>query len=316
MLYFEKSYFEGEEKDGFYVRPMMKRVWAAQLEMLQIVEAICNRHNIQYFADWGTLLGAVRHQGYIPWDDDLDICMLRADYEYFLQVAEQELPEYFDILNANTYPEWESEFTRVVNSKKLPLEKEIEQRFQNCPYLVGVDICPIDYLPDNEEEVKVHVDLFRAVYRLALDIRNKMKITQEHLQSLNIIQKLCDVKFTGETPIQQQLQILSDNIAGMYMDMGEEAKECTLMYYMADHEKFRFSASCFKSAVRMPFENITIPVPVGYREILEVYYGKNYMTPVQSVAQHEYPYYKKQQPYMIQYYEENGLPVPEYLREE
>jgi len=316
MLQFEENYFEGEEREGFYVSPMMKRVWAGQLEVLRMVDEICSCHNIRYFADWGTLLGAIRHKGYVPWDDDLDICMLRPDYERFLSIVKQYPPKYCQLLNADTQSAWNSEFAKIVNSMDLPLEKDIEERFHNCPYLVGVDIFPIDYLPNNEEEQNTHIDLFRAVYYLALDIREERKATEEHIQQLNMLQELCNVRFHGKTPIEQQLQILADRIAAMYMDMGQEAKECTLMYYRAGNEQFHFPSSCFAESIRVPFENISIPIPVGYEKILTVYYGEDYMTPMQNFAQHEYPFYKKQQKYLIDYYEKNNLPVPEYLTEE
>ncbi|MDO5402264.1 MAG: LicD family protein, partial [Eubacteriales bacterium] len=70
---FPKSYFEDEVRDGFYVPAMMKRAWAAQLQVLEDVDKVCRDNDIQYFAEWGTLLGAVRHHGFIPWDDDMDI---------------------------------------------------------------------------------------------------------------------------------------------------------------------------------------------------------------------------------------------------
>ena len=79
------EYYQGETRDGFYIEPMMKCAWAAHLEVLRKIDIICRENDIRYFADWGTLLGAIRHKGYIPWDDDLDICMLRPDLERFLE---------------------------------------------------------------------------------------------------------------------------------------------------------------------------------------------------------------------------------------
>ena len=81
----------------FIIEPMMKYAWAAEIEVLEVVAEICNRHNIQYFADYGTLLGAVRHKGFIPWDDDIDISMFRSDYERFLKIAPAELPSGWQI---------------------------------------------------------------------------------------------------------------------------------------------------------------------------------------------------------------------------
>ena len=73
MLRFPKEYFKGEIRDGFYIEPLMKHAWAAQLEVLHKIDAICNEYDIPYFADWGNLLGTDRHKGIIQWDDDIDI---------------------------------------------------------------------------------------------------------------------------------------------------------------------------------------------------------------------------------------------------
>ena len=88
---FDNSYFDGETREDFYIRPMIKRAWAAQMEILEEIDRICKKHGITYFAEWGTLLGTVRHKGFIPWDDDLDIGMKREDYDRFMHYAPKEL---------------------------------------------------------------------------------------------------------------------------------------------------------------------------------------------------------------------------------
>lgn len=86
------DFFKDEIRNGFYIPTAIKQAWAADLDVLAENDRICKKHDIKYFADWGTFLGAVRHGGYVPWDDDLDICMLRDDYIKFRSVADEELP--------------------------------------------------------------------------------------------------------------------------------------------------------------------------------------------------------------------------------
>ena len=77
------EFYQDEVRYGFYVPTAIKQAWGAELQILAEIDRICKKCNIRYFAEWGTLIGAVRHGGFVPWDDDLDIGMLREDYERF-----------------------------------------------------------------------------------------------------------------------------------------------------------------------------------------------------------------------------------------
>lgn len=86
------SFFEEETICDFLVTKERKKIWAVLLDMLIQVDRICRKHNLKYFMAFGSLLGVVRHNGFIPWDDDIDICMPRDDYEKFIVIARNELP--------------------------------------------------------------------------------------------------------------------------------------------------------------------------------------------------------------------------------
>ena len=151
---FSHEYFDDEIREDFYVSGLMKRVWAANLEVMSDVAKVCEKHNIRWLADYGTLLGAVRHGGCIPWDDDFDICMLRDDYNRFLEVAEKELPENYVVLSCHNV--YDDLLTRVVNSMNPCFEDEFLLKYHQCYIATGIDIFPIDYMAPTKEEQAAH----------------------------------------------------------------------------------------------------------------------------------------------------------------
>ena len=315
-MHFEESYFKGEERDGFYIKPMMKRAWAAQLEILQVIDRICQRNNIEYFASCGTLLGAIRHGGYIPWDDDLDIEMKRLDYERFIKIAAEELPKEYNILCPSLDSKWKFPYARVLNTMIIPLQGERLQEFHGFPLQAGVDIFPIDYLPVDKAEEGIMLNLFRLPFMLAVGWDKDKMSEEEKMAGLREIEMNCNVQFTQDKPIKQQLLMIADRISAMYWDMYAEAKEVSMIYLLESRPDFRIPVSCYKHTKRVPFENITVPIPGDYEQVLAVHYGEDYMTPKQvSSVEHEYPFYKKQQRMLEKYYKENNLEIPKELLE-
>lgn len=312
---FDETYFRGEEREGFYIKPMMKRAWAAQLEILMQINDICDRHNIEYFASSGTLLGAIRHGGYIPWDDDLDIEMKRVDYERFLKIAAKELPQGYVVATPGNDSGWNEPFSRVFNTSEIPLKGERIKQFHGFPWRAGIDIFPIDYLPVDQADEEVMFALFRAAYMLAFDWNKDEMSEEEKIQSVRELEECCNMKLSQDKPYRQQLWMLADRIGAMYWDTHAEATEATMVYMAAKDLNFRFPVSCYKDAKRVPFENTTIPVPGGYEQILTVLYGEDYMTPKRDGAAHEYPFYKKQQKMLLEHYKKRGMEMPKELLE-
>lgn len=290
---FPRSYFEDEVRDGFYVFSLMKRAWAAQLEVLEDIDKVCKKYNIQYFADWGTLLGAIRHGGFIPWDDDMDICMKREDYNKFLEVAPKEMEEYYHFLNYDKFLEADLEchdqLTRVYSGHRVRLDQTYMKKFHGLPYVVGMDIFPLDYLPPTEKEDKLVCKEVSVIATLARTIQDMDKEEQEDY--LREIEKIYDIKFDRKRSLSAQLHILADKLGSRYKE--KDAKYITSIF-MHTINGYKVPKECYKEAIWIPFENIEIPVPIGYHEVLKAQYG-NYMEMVRGGGAHEYPFYKRQQ---------------------
>lgn len=289
-MYFEESYFQGEEREGFFVEEMMKRAWAAQIEVLLEIDRICDKYGLKYCAGYGTMLGAVRHHGFIPWDDDMDIYMLRDDYEKFLSVVRQETPKNYALLNNYLDKGFSQVFSRLVNTKRIDLSEEHMKKFHGCPYAVGVDIFPLDFLSRNENQVMLQCEMYRLVLSTKTCILKKQ--TENLDEYLDAIEDICGLKVDRDAPLVGQLIRILDRISAMFH--RDESDEVVILHSYVNGFSKRMSKEWFANPVRIPFECIQIPVPSDYHQCLCRIYGPKYMTPVKWFP-HDYPFYKGQE---------------------
>ena len=311
-MYFDPSYFKEEEREGFIIKPMIKKAWAAQLEVLQVIDEICKKHNIKYYAEYGTLLGAIRHQGFVPWDDDVDIGMLRKDFVRFKHFANLELQEPFKLLTIGNHNH-KYFISRVINGYNIKTTPEHMQQFHGCPYVIGVDIFITDNIPPSKAEEKLQLELLSIAETLGNEWNNQDITDTEREDCLQQIEELCKVNFNRTKPIPQQLIDLADKISAMYWDI--DCEEVTLYPKLFHNENYRLPASCFEMTVEVPFDVTTVPIPIGYHDVLTRRYGPNYMTP-RNYSIHGYPFFKDQHKILINEFTQRGVPLPDWLQEE
>lgn len=315
------SYYEDEVRDGYYVPGMMKRAWAAGIEVLEAIDEVCAKYHIQYFADSGTLLGAIRHKGYIPWDDDLDIIMRREDYQRFLEVAPKEFEKdgIYCIINIHTQPDYDQLFTRVVNGMKINFSKEHMEMFHGYPFVSGIDIFVLDYIAPNEEEEEVRCEMvaivssaigeLRVLYESAdtMDEEERRQAAILEETTIEQIEQLCKVSIDRNGNILNQLYKLMEKLYSLIP--AEEATELAFMPIWTDKRSGnRFQKEWYESSMKVDFEYTKIPVPVMYNAILTAKYG-NYLELVHNWDFHDYPIYNTQ---MIELKEKTGITFPTY----
>lgn len=302
MLQFPKDYFQKEVRCGFTVSETMKRYWAAQMEVLQTIIEICKNHNLTYYAFYGTLLGAVRHKGFIPWDDDVDIAMKREDYTKFLQAAGKELPAGWHMRSIYEEEEWTQYHSIVTNELAVDISEERLSRFHGCPFVAGVDIFPLDYFPRDRQAAEVQKLLLGMIHAVVTSVKylhtDMRDATQEEAQEagkmveegLGELEKACHISFDRSKSLENQLLKLYDRICMLY-----GSQESDLLTFYPDYINgidFLVQKEWLGTA-QLPFENMVVTVPFDYDKVLRACYG-DYMVFERNTQAHGYPIYKKE----------------------
>ena len=288
------EFYQDEVRYGFYVPTAIKQAWGAELQILAEIDRICKKYNIRYFAEWGTLIGAVRHGGFVPWDDDLDIGMLREDYECFKEVAKDELPGEFAIHDYATKENHWLFLSRVVNCNQICFEEEHLRKYHNFPYIATVDIFVMDYLYRDEEQEKARCEEIKHILAVADQIiegRMQDSVREMFLQEL-------ENKYHTKLPRTKnarELGISLYRLAELQMARvpADESDAVAQIFPWVLKGNRGLPKKCYDTLVRLPFEEITIPVPADYNTALRYRYG-DYMTIRKVWGGHDYPYFEGQ----------------------
>ena len=291
-MFFDDGYFREETREGFVIAEDMKRAWAAQLEVLEEVKRVCGILGIKFFADWGTLLGAVRHHGFIPWDDDMDIAMLRKDYMRFLSEAPVLLEKYYEIKSVYNDPEDDTIKARIINGRHICFEPDFLAKFHGCPYVVGIDIFPVDNITDDKRALDKQIESLRFLLRTAESVPEKGPYGAEVLELMKKIEKTFGIPVNYDNRLKHELKRIYDVVCSLYHD--ENSAEVCSMIDFAEGWDYHAKKEWYEDICELSFENTTIPVPEGYDGLLQIKYGKDYMTPRNVGSSHDYPFYKSQ----------------------
>lgn len=265
-----EDFFKEEVKCDYLIPAYMKKSWAIQLDLYLTIADICKKHKLKFFLFFGGLIGAVRHDGFIPWDDDLDVAMPRKDYEDFIRVAPSELKYPYFLRTPFTDPTCLYPVIDVCNSETSFIPKLFRKNGFNMG--VVVDIFPVDYCyPDKVEKE------WQQIITYYLHCTNFMK---RGCKELNERQKNDLVKYFTPDPYASfnklhTIGATPNNEKSDYMFI------CNALPY--DYKRLIWPSHCFEKSIKHKFESMEVEIPVGYDEILTKTYG-DYMSypPVQE----------------------------------
>lgn len=246
----------------------MKKLKSVEMEILKHFIDVCKKLKINYFVVQGTLLGAVRHKGFIPWDDDIDIGMLRKDYEIFLSKAQSLLPEEYFVQTYKTDPGYPHGFLKIRDSRTLFLETTCKNLKIN--HGIFIDVFPFDYYPENFFKKKIY-ELKKLVLRYR--IRDSLYIpTDKEKNIMNIVRKILK---TISKIIYPSLEIALEKQSQLY----QSTKKSNYVINSGGPwgKKECIPIAWFEKYIYLEFEGISVNAPYCYDEYLTHVYG-DYMT--------------------------------------
>ena len=239
----------------------IKELKKIQLNILDNVDSFCKKNKINYWLDCGTLLGAIRHSGYIPWDDDIDIGMLRDDYDKFLKLYNKDNDKY-RLMAAELDKDYYFQFGKVVDTSTVLYEPDEETGIKGAVY---IDVFVYDNAPDDENEL---ADMFDK-----RDYYNKFRIAQLY------------PKMYDKSSFKKRIMRFFLNIYLKFLPKNYYNKKCienSKRYINADTKRVGNFTSAkrmtgnkeiFNSFTEVTFEKKKYPAPVGYKDWLEAFYG-------------------------------------------
>lgn len=275
-----------ERRCEYDISSKRKLLWKYELDMIEWLEDICKKNNLDYFFIGGSELGVIRHQGFIPWDDDIDIGMLREDFDRFLAIV-KDATEYDIQYGLNKSAKYYDKICRIRDCRTTGIV--YDQVGIQCNQGVFIEIYPYDFVPENKEQQKKHaqkVDFIQNVLSSKLGHNNgkkwKLIATAFLLVPVNFFVDLLEKEYRRYT---------STNLVSTV----------TLpQYYLSGSEVLPYD---YVSSTRYEkFEYLQVRVPVEAEKCLEIEYGE-YMTlpPVEERGKHHNSlvFYDVKNPYSI-----------------
>lgn len=282
-----QSFFEEETRCDFTISEKMKEVWAVELDLVAEFDRVCKKHGIKYVASGGTMLGAVRHHGYIPWDDDIDLMMTREEYDKLCIIAPKEFQHPYFFQTEDTDPGFMRYFARLRNSETTGIQ-EFEGP-SNFKYNQGIfiDIFPMDAVVDNEELLEKQYQDGKALKQKIF----KACIWGHHLPYTNTLgyklKKYFILPLFGNL-IERYFNV--NQLFHEYLDIckrynSENTEYISKLSFIFENKANYVKRKDMENIIDVDFEFMKIPIVENYDEVLKTKFG-NYMEFVRADNYH------------------------------
>lgn len=249
----------------------INKLHSCQLLLAAELKRICEENNIKYFIIAGTLLGAVRHKGFIPWDDDMDFAIMRKDYARFIKVCEEQLGDDFILQNISNDPYYGLPLSKLLLKGTNFTERNASKNKSKKG--IFIDIFPFDSIPDDENLRKKHNRNTYILKRLLLAKQDYTIAEKGQLAKQIIYGALKFVSFFFSKNF--LIKKLEKELCRFE---NQNTKKVAAIGGAYQYNKESVLREWFEKTVELPFENLTLSAPEKYVEYLTYFYG-DYMTP-------------------------------------
>lgn len=285
-----QSFLMPEQRGDTYVSAEMKHVWKVELDIVEEFVKICKKYGLQYSLAGGTLIGAFRHGGFIPWDDDIDLEMPREDYDKFLDVAQSELPAHLFLQTTKTDPGRVVNFAQIRNSNTTCIDPHWVELGVAFNAGIGIDIFPVDGVPDS----KVRYFTTKWLVRICQSLQYNSQIRKNFGLKGFLKRYMAKVLCAG-IGWKNLYEIREWALRRNKMSECERSGEFSYAISMRN-PRLIWSTACYDSYIDVQFEYLTLKAAVGYDEMNRTQYG-DWMTPVKGTGDHGGLYYDVKRPY-------------------
>ena len=273
----------------------IRAIQLKELEILKAVAEVCERHGLRYFLDGGTCLGAVRHQGFIPWDDDIDVGMPRQDYEKFRAVAPEELaPHHIGVVDSEKTVHNHRMFLKVHDTRTTFISPS--EVMPDMWHGINIDIFPYDGYPaDRWEAWRMRKEL-RVLWRVDYARRCPLPDRKPIDKLKRGVAAVIKLVFPHDWPHNRRTKL--------FTRYAPEACERSFMEVFGD--LYIYPSDCILRTEKMPFEDAQFPCPADYETYLTIHYGDWRKLPPEEkrVAKHNGIHISLDKSYLDRWWEE------------